>query len=271
MVYWLSSPMPRTARIEPATWSDLYGAVVQMSAGSPPLYVPGLLLERLGLLAGALLFALGLWRGGGGLRLLALVAVIIFAAPAIVSAFTGWWLFVSHFMLFVMPSLYLVLAAGALALLGRDNRPLIALGAGLLGLWLGVQVSGLWHYYRYPPHGADGLRELATVLRARRTEVVLVTPPALSATLQQYYQGTIIGLPSDFDLRAIYFPYDPNKWNAQSLERLQTEVSGMERFWLVYRPELDRGGEFLSAVKSAYTLFEQHDYTYATIYLFEAP
>jgi hypothetical protein len=115
------------------------------------------------------------------------------------------------------------------------------------------------------------LRELAAVLRASPTEVVFVTPPALSATLQQYYQGTIVGLPSDFDLRAIYFPHNPNEWNAQSLERLQTEVSGVERFWLVYRPELDRGGEFLVAVKGSHRVIDHRDYSYATIYLLEAP
>ena len=50
-------------------------------------------------------------------------------------------------------------------------------------------------FYTYPPHGADGLRELAAVLReGSRGELVFVTPPVLAVTLDRTFRGEIHGL-----------------------------------------------------------------------------
>src|SRR5205085_1175088 len=127
-------------------------------------------------------------------RVIAVVSAMIFVAPALASAFTGLWLFVSHFMLFLLPSLMVLLAAGALSALNWRSAGK-ALVLVVLGLWLGVQLAGLALYYRHPPHGAGGLRELASVMRVRGgpADIVLVTPPALSVTLQQYYPGRVYG------------------------------------------------------------------------------
>jgi hypothetical protein len=134
-----------------------------------------------------------------------------------------------------------------------------------------VQVWGLWLYYQYPPHGADGLRELAAALRegnAEGSDPVLVTPPVLAVTLGQYYPGSMRGVPEDFDLRVVYSPYDPKSWNEEALAALEALVEGHERFWLVYRPDLDEGGNFLRTVKARYhQTFHEH-YEYADVYSF---
>ena len=165
----------------------------------------------------------------------------------------------------------LTLAAGALWLL-TWRLPGRALFAALLGLWLWVQLAGLQFYYRYPPHGNDGLRELAAQLRqAAPGDPVLVTPPALEVTLRQYYAGAIHGLPSDFDLRAIYLPYEPARWNRESLAALEAQVSGHSRFWLVYLPDLDDQGVFLGTVQARYRQDLSRTYKYATLYRFSTP
>jgi hypothetical protein len=136
-------------------------------------------------------------------------------------------------------------------------------------IWLAVQAAGVVWYNRYPPHGADGLRELAATLRAesRPGEVAFVTPPALDPTLRQYYPGPIRGLPSDFNLWRIYIPYEPGRWNAESLAAL--EAAGPHtRFWLVYLPQLDAEGAFLAEVRRRYREVRQESYPYATLYLF---
>jgi hypothetical protein len=127
-------------------------------------------------------------------------------------------------------------------------------------------------YNRDPPHGADGLRELAAVLRGgvQADEAVLVTPQVLSVTLRQYYPGGLRGLPAEFDLRAIYPPYTAESW--QTAARAAFEAAGPpERFWLVYRPELDAGGAFLHTLQSRYRQLEQRSYPYADLYRFARP
>ena len=111
------------------------------------------------------------------------------------------------------------------------------------------------------------------LLRSRTNEAedVFVTPPVLTPTLRQYYGGPLQGLPVDFDLRAIYLPYDPPAWNAQSLRALESSVHPKSKFWLVYRPELDEGGRFMQTLQSRYRLLEHHQYDYAGLYLFQTP
>lgn len=269
---WLASANPRTGRRVAASAEEVAGALIQFTSGSSALHQHALFPAAAGLLAGGALLAAG-WAAGQSprrsLRLLLLVSAVIFFLPAIVSRLTEQWLFVSHFMLFLLPALFVILAAGYFYL-AAASRPWRYIGAALLALWLVAQVWGLSLFYRYPPHGADRLRDLAAILRAeaRPGDTVLATPPSLMATLRQYYQGEVSGLPADFDLKAVYRPYEPQQWNAESLSKLERTVAGRERFWLVYRPELDAGGEFLSAVRSRYRQVRERSYPYARLLLF---
>jgi 4-amino-4-deoxy-L-arabinose transferase-like glycosyltransferase len=266
--HWLSSELPRATLYHPATPEELLDALIRFTSGSATRLQSASPVEVLGLFAGGALFALGLLAATRGLRLLALVSGTIFLAPAVVSRVTGLWLFVPHFMLFLLPSLMLILACGAIWALQR--RSMRWVGAVLIAVWLAVQLAGLWLYNQYPPHGADGLRELAATLRERNQgEPVLVTPAVLFVTLRQYYPGPIHGLPADFDLRTVYGRYDPDAWKANALATLQTRIATRDRFWLVYRPELDRDGDFLRAIQATHAqAFHQH-YDYADLYGFE--
>jgi len=280
---WIASPQPRATLQHRATLSEVVGALVQFSSGSAALLQREWTLAVSALLVGTALLVMG-WIATApvpkrGLRMMAAISAIIFFVPPIISWLTGLWLFIPHFMLFLLPALFVLLAAGW-ELKGYRLRPSFfsfALRLSsfvlLLGLWLLAQLWGLTLYYRYPPHGADGLRELAGTLRAKATpgDAVFVTPPVLTPTLRQYYAGPLRGLPVDFDLRAIYLPYDPPAWNKQSLSAFEAHVRGASRLWLVYRPELDQGGQFLNTLRGRYPLVEQHKHEYATLYLFEVP
>ena len=101
-------------------------------------------------------------------------------------------------------------------------------------------------------------------------EAVLVTPQVLSVTLRQYYPGALRGLPADFDLRAIYPPYTPASWQAAA-QAAFAAAGPPDRFWLVYRPELDAGGAFLRTLQTQYLQLEQHSYPYADLYRFARP
>jgi 4-amino-4-deoxy-L-arabinose transferase-like glycosyltransferase len=312
-VYWIASPVPRVALPQLVTEREVIGALVQFSSGSAVLLTSQPVLRVGGLAAGAVLLLAG-WLAGAsparrGLRVVIVLSAVIFLAPAVISAATSLWIFVPHFMIFLLPALCVVLAAGVLWLIGalpsssvlppeQNNtetfpphpvlsrrervddqptahgpRPLrLALGLGVLAVWLAVHAAGVVWDHRYPPHGADGLRELAATLRqeARPGEAVLVTPPVLDPTLRQYYPGTIRGLPSDFNLWQIFIPYEPVRWNADSLAAL--EAAGPHvRFWLVYLPQLDAGGAFLAEVRRRYREVRQEPYPYATLYLFARP
>jgi 4-amino-4-deoxy-L-arabinose transferase-like glycosyltransferase len=271
---WQSSLVPRATLRHPATPEEVLGALVKFTSGSASLLQGERILEAIGLLAGAGLFAAGWWEGRDrerrALRLIVVISAIIFLLPAIISAATGLWLFVDHFMLFLLPALLIVLAASqqsGFRIWNLEFRNWLIL---LLAVWLVAQVWGLALYHRYPPHGADGLRELAAKLRqgTRPSDVVLVTPPALTPTLRQYYDGDIKGLPSDFDLRAVYLPYEPGRWYSESVSALEADMQGHNRFWLVYRSELDESGKLLQTVSSRFNLVERHMYPYATLYLF---
>jgi hypothetical protein len=307
-LHWLASAQPRATLQHPATPQEVLGALVQFTSGTAVLQQGNRALAGLGLVAGAGLLALG-WRAGGaparrGLRLLIILSATIFLLPALLSALTGRWLFVPHFMLFLLPAQYVVLGAGAWRLGVGEGRGTRDEGSGgkdpgsevntepsvirithhtsrityhvslaaLLLAWAAAQVGGLVLYNRYPPHGADGLRELAAGLRqaVQPGEAVLVTPSVLSVTLRQYYPGPLRGLPADFDPRDLYPPYAPDQWQAD-MARAFAATGPPDRFWLVYRPELDAGGAFLRALQGAYRQLDQARYPYADLYRFVRP
>jgi 4-amino-4-deoxy-L-arabinose transferase-like glycosyltransferase len=274
IVSWQSSLLPRATLRHPATPEEVLGALVKFASGSASLLQGERVLEAIGLLAGAGLFVAGWWAGRDherrALRLIVVISAIIFLLPAIISAATGLWLFVDHFMLFLLPALLIVLATSQQLQFRVANRELRIWLIPLLATWLVAQVWGLALYHRYPPHGADGLRELTATLRQgmQPGDVVLVTPPVLTPTLRQYYDGDIKGLPSDFDLRAVYLPYEPGRWYSESVSALEAGMQGRDRFWLVYRSEQDEGGKFLQMLGSRFNLVERHMYPYATLYLF---
>ena len=307
-IYWQESAVPRATLQHRAGLADVRDALIQYTSGTAAMLHGPRALQVLGLLAGAALL-LGGWMAGRvprrrGLRLLLLLSGVIFLAPALVSALTGRWVFVPHFMLFLLPALFVVLAASGqwavssgqdlavstphssqpsalISTLGTPYSSLVsrlstqhsALSTVVLVGWMAAQVWGLAGYYRDPPHGADGARELAAVLRhdARPADLVLVTPPALMPTVQQYYAGPLRGLPSDFDLRAVYLPYDPARWNADSLAVTTAALPGHPRAWLVYRPELDAGGSFLATLQARYRQLDHRPYPFADLYLFTIP
>jgi Dolichyl-phosphate-mannose-protein mannosyltransferase len=339
-IHWQQSAVPRATLQHRAGLADVRDALIQYTSGTAAMLHGPRALQVLGLLAGAGLL-LGGWLAGRhprrrGLRLLLLLSGVVFLAPAVVSALTGRWLFVPHFMLFLLPAIFVVLAASGqwsvvsgqwsvvsrqpsavsrvphvpsapvreppsavstqhLAVSTQQSSQPSALPATLrtpysslvskLSIqhsalstvvfvgWMVAQVGGLALYYRDPPHGADGARELAAVLRqeARPGDLVLVTPPALMPTVQQYYAGPLRGLPSDFDLRAVYLPYNPGRWNADSLAVTTAALPGHPRAWLVYRPELDAGGSFLATLQARYRQLDHQAYPFADLYLFAIP
>ncbi|HVF99510.1 MAG TPA: glycosyltransferase family 39 protein [Chloroflexia bacterium] len=279
---WIATPVPRATLRNPATVDQVLGALVQYSSGTAALLQRARVPEVLGLLAGGLLLLLG-WLAGRearcrALRLISVVSGVIFLLPAVASAATGRWLFVPHFMVFLLPAMFVVFGAGLARMgggraTGGDSPTSIGryMPLGLAAMWLVAQVWGLALFHRYPPHGADGLRELAATLNTatRPGDLVLVTPPALQASLTQYYHDETAGIPGDFDLFNLYPPYDPARWEADSLAAFERHVGGHTRFWLVYRPELDEDGEFLAGVRGRYASIEQRRYAFATLYLFE--
>ncbi|MDQ3705403.1 MAG: glycosyltransferase family 39 protein [Chloroflexota bacterium] len=282
---WMTAPVPRTSLRDPVTMVDIVAALVQYSSGTAALLQRARVPEALGLASGGLLLLAGWYAGGAtrwrSLRLIIVASGLIFLLPAAVSAMTGLWLFVSHFMVFLLPAAFVTFGAGLLHI-GKSGWPAgndvaaqwrryVALGVGVA--WLAAQLWGVALFYRHPPHGADGLRELASTLNrhAQPGDLVLVTPPALQASLVQYYGGDTRGLPADFDLYSIYQPYEPTSWYDRSVEAFGGHTAGLGRFWLVYRPELDDGGRLLGEIEGRYLEVEEHPYDFATLYLFESP
>lgn len=282
---WTAAAAPRASLRDPATIEAVIGALVQFSSGTAALLQRARIPEVLGLISGGLLLLAG-WYAGREARTRSLRAIIvasglIFLLPAVISAATGLWLFVPHFMVFLLPALFVVFGAGLLnlsnstwpvgSLEGTLWRRYLAFGLGVA--WLAAQVWGVALFYRHPPHGADGLRELAATInvQAQPGDIVLVTPPALEASLAQYYKGETRGLPADFDLYSIYQPYDPTVWHSRSVEALNSHTANLRRFWLVYRPELDEGGMLLAEVERRYREVQERRYAFATLYLFESP
>jgi hypothetical protein len=286
IAHWLSSAMPRVELGHTATFTEVLGALVQYTSGTASLLQGQHLLEAMGLTAGAGLLVVSLMATGGtadrvqvsgGSWLIAVLSVIIFIVPATLSMVTGLWLFVPHFMVFLLPALLCVLAEGvvrlAQAIRSRGRRaPLYAVVTLLLlGLWLAAQVWGLALYYRYPPHGADGLRELAATLNHHTLpgDIVLVTPPILTPALRQYYNGPLRGLPQDFDVAAVYAPYAIKDWYPMMLAAFEDAIRNRTRFWLVvYLSEKDASRQFLSEVQRRYHTIRHEAYPFADLYLF---
>lgn len=276
MLHWLASDLPRATLRHPATPQEVVGALIQFTSGTASLHQGQRWLWVAGLASAAICLLAGWWPGPRAVRralllMLALFA-LVFIVPAILSAASGMWLFVSHFMLFLLPSLFVCLATGIASTRSAGPAVLRAAAVGALVIWLSVQAWGIVLYNRYPPHGADGLRELAAHVTSehRPGEAVFVTPPALMPTLAQYHKGELTGLPEDFDLRRVYIPYDPLDWHDRSMGIIAATLAapGRQRFWLVYRPELDGGGRLLSELRSRYALFSEQHYDYADLFLF---
>ncbi|HEX6606517.1 MAG TPA: glycosyltransferase family 39 protein [Chloroflexia bacterium] len=114
-IHWQQSAVPRATLQHRAGLADVRDALIQYTSGTAAMLHGPRALQVLGLLAGAALL-LGGWLAGGdphrrGLRLLLLLSGVVFLAPAVVSFLTGRWLFVPHFMLFLLPAIFVVLAA----------------------------------------------------------------------------------------------------------------------------------------------------------------
>jgi hypothetical protein len=291
-MHWVNAELPRATRRDAATLSEVGGALTQFTSGTASLLQGIRPLEWAGLLLGVLLIGLG-WVTGRplerrGLRLVLAISALIFFVPALVSAATELWLFIPHFMIFLLPAILVTMASGLLHLWKPDGRfsaePQSTQSFykakhhvsrftfhAVTAAWVSVQLLGLIFYYRDPPHGRDGLRELAATLRSEMQagDAVLVTPPILTPTLRQYYDGPLRGLPSDFDLRAVYLVYEPEEWHAGLMSGFDGVIPGHPRFWLVYRSEWDDGDRFLSSVKGRYKEVKHNSYEFAQLYLFE--
>ncbi len=118
-IHWLNADLPRATLRHPAILSEIGGALTQFSSGTSALLRGVRPLEWAGLIVGGAFLALG-WMASStlerrGLRLILALSAVIFFTPALVSSATGLWLFVPHFMLFLLPALFVVTAGGLLA------------------------------------------------------------------------------------------------------------------------------------------------------------
>ncbi|HET9492933.1 MAG TPA: hypothetical protein VFR15_01745, partial [Chloroflexia bacterium] len=281
MQSWVNTEVPRASLPQDLTAGQVIGALGQYAAGTAALLSGDRLLLATGIGATAVLLAVA-WRHSGvpgrlQARLLMIVSAVVFLAPALAALLTGRWLFVPHFMLFLLPALAAVAGAGVMwgsreATFPAAGRAIRWVPAAAFGILAAVHIFGLWKFYAQPPHGADGLRELAAVLRteAQPGEPVFVTPPLLLPSLDHYVGREIIGLPEDFDLHHVYPPYDGQHWRLRSLQRVMERVEGTGRFWLVYRPELDEGGGLLLDLTGRFRVTRSVTYEFGTLYTFEA-
>ena len=279
---WGTVAVPRSSLPQDLTTSEVLSALAQYAAGTAALLEGNRPLLTVGLAAGALLVAAGWLLSTRPERrhaqLLLAVAGLVFGAPAVAALVTGRWLFVPHFMLFLLPALSAIAGAAVVwALRERTHSPLGLLIRGVVVAALCVlgvvHGAGLWRFYEQPPHANDGLREMAAALRSesRPGDLTFVTPPALSVSLEQYYGGQLVGLPEDFDLRRVYIPYDGTDWRERSIARVESLAAQADRFWLVYRPERDEGGGLLEHLTARYVASRSLPYEFGTLYQFEVP
>ena len=154
IMHWLASALPRATLTHYATLDETIGALVQYSSGSAALLQERRPLEAAAALAGAALLALA-WLGGARRRELRItlgMAGLIFAGPALASAATGLWLFVPHFMIFLLPAVFVALAAGVRwawasggpGAAGTMRRAGQAVALAALLVWLGDARPGAW-------------------------------------------------------------------------------------------------------------------------------
>ena len=73
----------------------------------------------------------------------------------------------------------------------------------------------------------------------------------------------------DFDLNAIYTPYAKADLSGDMISALDRLPPPRGKLWLVYRPEKDGGGKFLSAVRSRYRLIGEQSYPFAELLEFD--
>ena len=158
-------------------------------------------------------------------------AAVLFVAPWLASALTGRWLFVAHMMLFVLPAVAVVLAAGALIRDPSSTRLSRYVAPLALGLLFTAQVAGLAVNAASPPHGADGSRDLAAVLAAHAApgDPVLVTPNEQQIIFERYWDGPLAGLPRDIDMRALYRHQDVQADLAATIARYEEFAGGADR------------------------------------------
>lgn len=274
LLHWFGTELPRATIKHPATIDEVVGGLIQFTSGTASLQQSHRLLQISGLALALVFIVIGWVLASGKSKRSYLTMVCLFStlyiAPALVSIVNGMWLFVPHFMLFLLPMIFVCFAAGLWLLLENraSMRRLLALTA--LTSWMAVQVWGIVLFNRFPPHGADGLQELAAniVAQGNPSQAVFVTPPALMPMLSQYYPGNLTGLPEDFDLRRVYIPFDGPDWYARSRQIIEKVRKSSDAFWLVYRPELDEGGRLLSDLRGRFTLKLEQNYQFSSLYLF---
>lgn len=277
ILHWIGADLPRATLQHKTTIDEVLGGLVQFTSGTASLQQGVRRLELAGLASGFVLLAISLLltsrNGKKGLSVMLLLFGLVYIGPAIVSAASGMWLFVPHFMLFLLPSLFVCLCA-FLNFLPRVRTGWVrAACLFVVAGWIAVQSWGIVLFNQLPPHGADGLRELASVLtnENRKNEPVFVRPPALMSMLTQYYEGEIVGLPEDFDLRRVYIPFDPQDWYNRSMGNVENKVKGgASGFWLLYTevPELDDGGMLFSMLQNRYTMLSERKYPFSNLYHF---
>jgi hypothetical protein len=115
-----------------------------------------------------------------------------------------------------------------------------------------AEVGGLYVDVQHPPHGADGVRTIADTINAESGagEPVVVTPPEFQIVAEHYVNTQVNGLPSDIDLKRLYEPHDSASTLADSIARFTDVANAAPRVWLIYRPERDADGAFLSWLRS---------------------
>lgn len=273
LAHWFNADLPRASIKHPATIEEVVGGVIQFTSGTAALLQTQRPLQIAGLALGLILLMSSWFVRRQEITIMFGLFGIVYLVPALISSITGMWLFVPHFMLFLLPALLVCLSGLVLSVRSIRLASLSIIQAlGLLTVagWLVVQCWGIVLYNKYPPHGADGLQELASVLNKDYTDdqEVFVTPPALMPMLTQYYNGDLTGLPEDFDLRRVYIPFDAQDWYTRSYNAIVQAMPGHTSFWLLYRPELDEGGRLLSQLRSKYELDAEEHYIFSDLYHF---
>ena len=278
--HWLSAATPRATLESPATLTQVVGALAQYVSGTAVLLEGVRPLLLAGLALSAILVVLG-WVAGGdpdrrGLRVMVVIAGIVFVVPAVVSGLTGAWLFVAHFGLLMLPAMLAVVASGVVEAADVvDARHAVGrwVAGGLAAAWWVVAVIGIGMFNAVPPHGADGLRELAATLQAGVApgDVVLVAPAILSPSVAQYTERRLTGIPADFDLWDMYSPAVRPASEERLRSATQFAVAARTRVWLISRVDLDPDRVIRDELGGTFALVDRMDVEFATLYRFEGP
>ncbi|MEO6349355.1 MAG: glycosyltransferase family 39 protein [Candidatus Limnocylindrales bacterium] len=279
---WLGSPYARTSLPQPTTLTELAGSVSQYTSGTGALLEGLRPVQLLGGLAAAVLLVLA-WLLGRrsdlrGLRVVLPLVAVILVVPWLASLITGRWLFVPHLLLPVLPAVAVAAVAGGIltrrtvegdARKGRSPERLAATVA-LAALFV-AQVAGLYVNAQHPPHGDDGVSDLAAVINAEGAlgEPTFISPSELQVVADHYLRYRVIGLPTDVDLTRLYAPYDADAAFAASVERFDAFTHGAPRAWLIYRPERDSGGRLLAALAAKGALVSRATFEFASLYVIE--